>query len=73
MENLNPIKLFLNRIYHFIFIERFNKKLKFRVYYYKNKEFMNIKTYDQILDVVWFKNYLLNGYTIKYSFKIGSS
>lgn len=52
MENLNPIKLFLNRIYHFIFIERFNKKLKFMVYYYKNKEFMNIKTYDQILDVV---------------------
>ena len=52
MENLNAIKLLLNRIYHFIFIERFNKKLKFRVYYYKNKEFMNIKTYAQILDVV---------------------
>ena len=29
MENLNPIKLFLNRIYHFLFIERFNKKLSF--------------------------------------------
>ena len=26
------------------------KKLKFRDYYYKNREFMNIKTYDQILD-----------------------
>ena len=29
MENLNPIKLFLNRIYYFLFIERFNKKLSF--------------------------------------------
>jgi len=27
MENLNNIKLFLNRIYYFLFIERFNKKL----------------------------------------------
>ena len=27
MENLNPLKLFLNRIYHFIFKERFFKKL----------------------------------------------
>ena len=29
MEDLNPIKLFLNRIYYFLFIERFNKKLSF--------------------------------------------
>ena len=29
MENLNPIKLFINRIYYFLFIERFNKKLSF--------------------------------------------
>ena len=29
MENLNPIKLFLNRIYYFLFVERFNKKLSF--------------------------------------------
>ena len=29
MENLNPIKLFFNRIYYFLFIERFNKKLSF--------------------------------------------
>ena len=29
MENLNPIKLFFNRIYYFVFIERFNKKLSF--------------------------------------------
>ena len=29
MENLNPIKLFINRIYYFLFIERFNKKLFF--------------------------------------------
>ena len=27
MENLNPIKLFLNRIYYFLFVERYNKKL----------------------------------------------
>ena len=27
MEDLNPIKLFLNRIYYYIFIERFDKKL----------------------------------------------
>lgn len=29
MEDLNPIKLFLNRIYYFIFVERFSKKLSF--------------------------------------------
>tara|TARA_B110000037_G_scaffold119870_1_gene137016 strand:- start:1 stop:681 length:681 start_codon:yes stop_codon:yes gene_type:complete len=29
MENLNPIMLFINRIYYFLFIERFNKKLIF--------------------------------------------
>ena len=29
MENLNPIKLFINRIYYFLFVERFNKKLLF--------------------------------------------
>ena len=29
MENLNPIMLFINRIYYFLFIERFNKKLRF--------------------------------------------
>ena len=29
MENLNPIKLFINRIYYFLFIERFNKELSF--------------------------------------------
>ena len=29
MENLNPVKLFINRIYYFLFIERFNKKLSF--------------------------------------------
>jgi len=29
MENLNPIKIFINRIYYFLFIERFNKKLSF--------------------------------------------
>ena len=29
MEDLNPIKLLLNRIFYFLFIERFNKKLSF--------------------------------------------
>ena len=29
MEDLNPIKLFLNRVYYFLFIERFSKKLSF--------------------------------------------
>ena len=29
MENLNQIKLFLNRIYVYLFVERFNKKIKF--------------------------------------------
>jgi hypothetical protein len=29
MENLNPLRLFINRIYYFLFIERFNKKLSF--------------------------------------------
>ena len=29
MEDLNPIKLFLNRIYYFLFVERFNKKISF--------------------------------------------
>jgi hypothetical protein len=29
MEDLNPIKLFLNRVYYFLFVERFNKKLSF--------------------------------------------
>ena len=29
MENLNSIRLFINRIYYFLFIERFNKKLFF--------------------------------------------
>jgi hypothetical protein len=29
MEKLNPVKLLFNRIYHFFFIERFTKSLKF--------------------------------------------
>ena len=29
MEDLNPIKLFLNKIYYFLFVERSNKKLSF--------------------------------------------
>ena len=29
MEDLNPIKLLLNRIFYFLFIERFNKRLSF--------------------------------------------
>ena len=29
MENLNPIRLFFNRIYYFLFVERFNKQVSF--------------------------------------------
>jgi hypothetical protein len=29
MEDLNPLRLFFNRVYYFLFIERFNKKLSF--------------------------------------------
>ncbi len=54
MENLNPIKLFLNRIYYYFFVERFNKKLKI--------EFpKDIKRWDliqKIIDKKKYDNYL---------------
>ena len=50
MENLNPIKLFLNRIYYYFFVERFNKKL--------NIDFPeNIKRWDLIQNIIDKKRY----------------
>ena len=50
MENLNPIKLFLNRIYYYFFVERFNKKLKI--------DFPeNIKRWDLIQNIIDKKKY----------------
>ena len=50
MENLNPIKLFLNRIYYYLFVERFNKKL--------NIDFPeNIKRWDLIQNIIDKKRY----------------
>ena len=54
MENLNPIRLFLNRIYHFLFVERFDKKLDIK---FPN----NIHRWDLIQFIInkhSFKNYL---------------
>lgn len=54
MENLNPIKLFFNRIYHYWFVEKFDKKLTI--------DFPeNIKRWDliqYIIDKKKFNNYL---------------
>ena len=50
MENLNPIKLFLNRIYYYLFVERFNKKLSI--------DFPeNIKRWDLIQNIIDKKRY----------------
>ena len=50
MENLNPIKLFLNRIYYYFFVERFNKKIKI--------DFPeNIKRWDLIQNIIDKKRY----------------
>jgi len=57
MENLNPIKLFLNRIYYFLFIERFNKKLDIRFP-------DNIYRWDLI-------QYIINKYSFKDYLEIG--
>ena len=52
MENLNPIKLFLNRIYYYFFVERFNKKL--------NIDFPeNIKRWDLIQNIIDKKNTII--------------
>ena len=50
MENLNPIKLFFNRMYYYFFVERFNKKL--------NIDFPeNIKRWDLIQNIIDKKRY----------------
>ena len=50
MENLNPIKLFFNRMYYYFFVERFNKKLKI--------DFPeNIKRWDLIQNIIDKKKY----------------
>ena len=50
MENLNPIKLFFNRMYYYFFVERFNKKLKI--------DFPeNIKRLDLIQNIIDKKKY----------------
>ena len=50
MENLNPIKLFFNRIYYYFFVERFNKKLKI--------DFPeNVKRWDLIQNIIDKKKY----------------
>ena len=54
MENLNPIRLFLNRIYYFLFVERYNKKLDIKFP-------KNIHRWDLIQHIInkySFKNYL---------------
>ena len=54
MENLNPIKLFLNRIYYFLFIERYNKKLDIKF----PKNLYRWDLIQHIIDKYSFKNYL---------------
>jgi hypothetical protein len=54
MENLNPLKLFINRIYHFLFKERFSKKLNFK--FPKNIYRWNLIQF--IIDKYKFKTYL---------------
>ena len=50
MENLNPIKIFFNRMYYYFFVERFNKKL--------NIDFPeNIKRWDLIQNIIDKKRY----------------
>jgi SAM-dependent methyltransferase len=54
MENLNPIKLFLNRIYYFLFVERYNKKLDIKF----PKNIYRWDLIQHIIDKYSFKNYL---------------
>lgn len=50
MEDLNPIKLFFNRLYYYFFVERFNEKLTI--------EFpKNIKRWDLIQNIIDKKKY----------------
>ena len=54
MENLNPIKLFLNRIYYFLFVERYNKKLDIKF----PKNIYRWDLIQHIINKYSFKNYL---------------
>ena len=54
MENLNPIKLFFNRIYYFLFVERYNKKLDIKF----PKNIYRWDLIQHIIDKYSFKNYL---------------
>lgn len=54
MENLNNIKLFLNRIYYFLFIERFNKKLSIEF----PKNIFRWDLIQHIIDKYSYENYL---------------
>ena len=54
MENLNNIKLFLNRIYNFLFIERFNKKLSIEF----PKNIFRWDLIQHIIDKYSYENYL---------------
>jgi len=54
MENLNSIRLFLNRIYYFLFVERYNKKLDIKF----PKNIYRWDLIQHIIDKYSFKNYL---------------
>lgn len=54
MENLNSISLLFNRIYHFLFIERFRKKLTFNF----PQEIFRWHLLQYIIDKYDYKNYL---------------
>ena len=54
MENLNPFKLFINRIYYFLFKERFFKKLNFEF----PKDIYRWDLIQFIIDKYEFKTYL---------------
>ena len=54
MENLNNFKLFLNRVYYFLFIERFNKKLSIEF----PKNIFRWDLIQHIIDKYSYDNYL---------------
>jgi hypothetical protein len=54
MENLNSIRLFLNRMYYFLFVERYNKKLDIKF----PKNIYRWDLIQHIIDKYSFKNYL---------------
>ena len=54
METLNSFRLFLNRIYYFLFVERYNKKLDIKF----PKNIYRWDLIQHIIDKYSFKNYL---------------